>query len=109
MALSAKVKEQEVAPTQEQVKVDKEKSGAEAFRAEGAKIRAAMSQDERAVEGKKSDTIAFVSALGNPARKQDRVEGGKSIPCYEVVGYKFKALVASIPKKVKEKKQERDL
>ena len=73
-------------------KVAKKSSGTDAFRAEGAKIRQTMSADERAIEGSKSDKIAFVNALGNPARKQDRVEGGKSIPCYEVVGYTFKAL-----------------
>ena len=45
-------------------------------------------------EGKdaKAEARYFVNALGNPARKQDRVEGGKSIQCYEVVGYTFKAL-----------------
>jgi hypothetical protein len=93
MALSNKMNEQGVkAPTQEETKVVKGTSASDQFRAEGAKARETMSADEKAVEGSKSDMVAFVAALGNPARKQDRVEGNKSIPCYEVVGYEFKAL-----------------
>lgn len=93
MALSNKIKETgAVAPAQEETKVAKGVSASDQFRADGAKMRETMTADEKAVEGSKSDMIAFVAALGNPARKQDRVEGNKSIPCYEVVGYEFKAL-----------------
>ena len=93
MALSNKMKDKGVtAPTQGEPKVTKGNSASDQFRQEGANIRSTMSEDEKAVEGSKSDMVAFVAALGNPARKQDRVEGNKSIPCYEVVGYKFKAL-----------------
>lgn len=64
----------------------------EAFKAHGAAIRAQMTKDQQAVEGSKSDKVAFVCALGDPARKQARVENKASIPSYVVVGYKFKAL-----------------
>ena len=72
---------------------NKAKNGAQAaFRAKGAALRAKFTEDEKAMEGTKQDKVAFVSTLGNPARRQDRVEDKKSIPSYEVCGYRFKAL-----------------
>lgn len=64
----------------------------EAFKARGVALRAQMSDDQKAVEGSKSDKVAFVCALGDPSRKQARVENKTSVPSYVVVGYKFKAL-----------------
>lgn len=64
----------------------------EAFKAKGAALRAQMSDDQKAVEGSKSDKVAFVCALGDPSRKQARVENKTSVPSYVVVGYKFRAL-----------------
>ena len=55
-------------------------------------LRAQMSEDEKALEGSKSDKVAFVCALGDPNRKQARVENKTTIPSYVVVGYKVKVL-----------------
>ena len=67
-------------------------SKTDAFKAKGAALRAQMSDDQKAVEGSKSDKVAFVCALGDPSRKQARVENKTSVPSYVVVGYKFRAL-----------------
>lgn len=67
-------------------------SKTEAFKAKGAALRAQMSDDQKATEGSKSDKVAFVCALGDPSRKQARVENKTSVPSYVVVGYKFRAL-----------------
>lgn len=64
----------------------------DAFKQQGASLRAQMSEDQKAIEGSKSDKVAFVCALGDPNRKQARVENKTSVPSYVVVGYKFKAL-----------------
>jgi hypothetical protein len=63
-----------------------------AFKDKGASLRAQMSEDQKAVEGSKSDKVAFVCALGDPNRKQARVENKTSVPSFVVVGYKFKVL-----------------
>lgn len=63
-----------------------------AFKESGAAQRAQMTEDQKAMEGSKSDKVAFVCALGDPNRKQARVENGNSIPSYVVVGYQFKVL-----------------
>lgn len=62
------------------------------FKAEGEALGAQMTEDQKALEGSKSASIAFICALGNPKQKQDRVSGKQSIPCYKPVGYKFMAL-----------------
>ena len=62
------------------------------FKNMGASIRATMTEDQKAIEGSKSDKVAFVCALGDPTHGQPRREGGKDIPSFVVVGYKFKAL-----------------
>ena len=62
------------------------------FKARGEALGAQMSAEEKSKEGTKRGAIAFVCALGNPKQKQDRVTGGKSVPCFKPVGYKFKAL-----------------
>lgn len=71
---------------------DGKASKAEAFRQEGAAIRAQMTEDQKAAEGSKSDKVAFVCSLGNPAKRQNRVEKSQNIASHEVVGYKFKVL-----------------
>ena len=76
----------------EPIKKGKKDSKAEAFKAEGAKIRDAESDDVKAAEGSKSDKVAFVCALGDPNKKQPRVANKKDVDSYVVVGYKFKAL-----------------
>lgn len=68
------------------------KDGHAQFKARGEALGAQMSEEEKAKEGTKRGAIAFVCALGNPKQKQDRVTGGKSVPCYKPVGYKFEAL-----------------
>lgn len=64
----------------------------EAFKKQGAAERAKMSEDQKAMEGSKSDKVEFLCALGDPARKQSRQEQNTAIPSYVVVGYKFKVL-----------------
>lgn len=64
----------------------------EAFKASGEAIRAQMSDDQKAIEGSKSDKVAFVACLGNPARAQARKTGGEYTDSYQVVGYQLKVL-----------------
>lgn len=68
---------------------ESQKKGNE-FKESGLAARNAMSDDEKALEGSKRDKVAFVCALGNPMKKQVRVQDGQGKPSYEVVGYKFK-------------------
>lgn len=67
-------------------------SKTDAFKQQGAALRAQMTDDQKALEGSKSEKVAFVCALGDPNKKQARVEAKQSIDSYAVVGYKFKAL-----------------
>lgn len=96
MAISKELKGA-TAPATEDV-ATKKKAGATSntataeFKATGKKARAVMSEDQKAVEGTKSDKVAFVCALGDPNKKQTRVEGGKPVDSYTVVGYKFQIL-----------------
>lgn len=62
------------------------------FRADGALARQGMSEDQKALEGSKSDTVAFVATLGNPAKGQPRKKGGEYIPSNKVCGYQVKVL-----------------
>lgn len=71
-------------------KFDNAKS--EEFRAMGKQIRANMTADQLAIEGTKRDSLAFVSALGDPTKKQNRSVNNLSLPSYRVVGYRFKVL-----------------
>lgn len=64
----------------------------DAFKEKGAAIRQQMSEDERSAEGTKSDKVAFVCSLGDPNRKQSRVDKHTNVPSHVVVGYKFKVL-----------------
>ena len=61
----------------------------ESFRNNGASEREAMSEDQKQLEGSASDKVAFVCALGNPAKPQKRVENGKPVDSYQVVGFRF--------------------
>lgn len=97
MALSNKLAEKEgapvVAPTPAQnTKAAGANTKTEQFKQDGANIRSQYTDDQKALEGSKSDKVAFVCALGDPNKKQARVEGKQSIDSYAVVGYKFKAL-----------------
>lgn len=62
------------------------------FKATGAAARAQMSEDQKAIEGTKSDKVAFICALGDPNKKQSRKEGKENKDSNVVVGYKFKIL-----------------
>ena len=64
----------------------------EEFLNKGKMILASRKEEERQIEGSKSDKVVFIAALGDPAKKQNRVEGKKDIPSYKPVGYAFKAL-----------------
>ncbi len=64
----------------------------EAFRAAGREFRANMSEDAKAAEGSKSNTLAFVAALGDPRQRQDRVANNSTHQSYLVVGFRFRAL-----------------
>lgn len=82
-----------VAPAAPQPKASGKDGGkAEAFRKTGVAERAKMSEDQKAVEGSKSDKVEFICALGDPNRKQNRTEANTSKESYYVVGYKFKVL-----------------
>lgn len=59
--------------------------------ASGQSIRAKMSEEEKALEGSKSDKVVFVAALGDPNKPQARREGKEDKPSFVVVGYAFKA------------------
>lgn len=59
---------------------------------QGRAIRTKMTEEEKQLEGSKSDKIAFVGALGDPNRPQYRKENNEDKPSYVVVGYAFKAL-----------------
>lgn len=73
---------------------DKKKgnSKAEAFRNTGAAARAQISEEEKNLEGSKSDKVAFLSTLGDPSRAQKRRSEGKDLPSFQVVGYSLKLL-----------------
>lgn len=62
------------------------------FKASGAAARENYSDEEKALEGSKSDKVQYVIALANPARAVKRVEKGENKASYMVVGYRFKAL-----------------
>lgn len=60
--------------------------------AQGQSLRTKMSDEEKQLEGSKSDKVAFIGALGDPNKPQFRKENKKDIPSHVVVGYAFKAL-----------------
>lgn len=64
----------------------------EQFAASGASIREKLSDEEKQLEGSKSDKVVYLGALGDPAKPQSRKQDNKDIPSYAVVGYAFKAL-----------------
>lgn len=64
----------------------------DAFVSKGQSILASKSAEEKALEGTKSGTLAFIACLGNPAKSQPRRANGVDVPSIEVVGYKLKAL-----------------
>lgn len=65
-------------------------SQTEAFRKKGADARANMTEDQKQQEGARSGNVEFICALGDPSRKQSRVDNSTSVPSHVVVGYKFK-------------------
>jgi len=91
----APVPAQVAAPVEGQApKVANSKSGAlyNKFKAEGASLRSQYSEDQKSVEGSKSDKIVFVGCLGDPAHPTTRRVGKEDVPTLRVVGYRFKAL-----------------
>ncbi len=70
----------------------KANSNSESWKAQGRAIRSSMSEDQKAVEGSKQDKVAFVCALGDPARQQSRKENNANVDSFRVVGYKFRVL-----------------
>lgn len=65
---------------------------AEAFKNQGAAIGASLSEEAKALEGSKSNTIEFLACLGDPSRKQKRAVKGESVDSLMVVGYALKVL-----------------
>lgn len=65
---------------------------AENFRNLGASLRAKMTEEEKTLEGSKSDKVAFVCTLGDPSRPQKRRSNGQDKPSLQVVGYALKIL-----------------
>lgn len=71
----------------------KQKSAAfDEFKSQGVMAREQYTDEQKAVECSKSETIQFVIALGHPGKPQKRVQNGKSLESHQVVGYVFKAL-----------------
>lgn len=66
-----------------------EKTKADAFKNNGANLREGIDKE---FEGSKSDTVAFVATLGNPAKSQSRKVGAEYKPSYKPCGYVFKLL-----------------
>lgn len=65
----------------------------ETFKNQGAALRKTNTDVyAEGVEGSKQDKVAFVAALGNPAKSQPRIEGNMNKPSYQVVGYRFRLL-----------------
>lgn len=64
----------------------------ENFKAHGASLRSQMSEDEKKMEGSKSDKVEFICALGDPKRSQKRRAGNQDLDSHVVVGYAFKVL-----------------
>lgn len=99
MALSSAINEQGIAPTASAPAAapkTTKKNGSdprhEQLVAQGSAIREKMSEEEKQVEGSKSDKVVFVGALGDPNKPQARKQDNQDIPSYTVVGYAFKAL-----------------
>lgn len=74
---------------QEPAKANASQKRSEVFKNDGIAARKALTEDQKAAEGSKSDTITFKGCLGNPARPQSRVQKGTSVPSLTVVGYEF--------------------
>lgn len=89
MAISDALKDEKAPAVAEpkQTAVPKKKS--DVFKQKGAAERKKLSADQLAAEGAKSATVTFKGCLGNPAKAQSRVQGGKSINSLTVVGYEF--------------------
>jgi len=81
----------------------------EAFRAMGREFRAGMSDDMKAAEGSKANTLAFVAALGDPRQRQDRVANNASLESYLVVGFRFRAIEPVTYEKIPLKTGARDI
>lgn len=75
-----------------EAKAGKGSSGLQAFKADGAAVRAQLSEDEKSIECSKSDKVEFVAAIGDPSKDTSRVEKGQSIASHPVVGFQFKLL-----------------
>lgn len=60
--------------------------------ATGHALREKMTDEEKQLEGSKSDKVAFVAALGDPNKPSIRKEKKQDLPSHKVVGYAFKAL-----------------
>lgn len=80
------------APKSGIVKGSGNSSKTEEFRLKGKTLREGMSDDQRAQEGSKSDTVAFVATLANPAKPQRRKKGSEYIESKRPCGYQFKIL-----------------
>lgn len=62
----------------------------EAFQRGGEAERAKMTDDQKAAEGSKSDTLEFITCMCDPLKNQSRTANNESIPSKTVVGYKFR-------------------
>lgn len=76
------------------IKKSADKQTYTAFKNEGVAARGNYTEEERAFEGSKSDTLEFVTCLCDPSRKTNRRKNKQDISSYEIVGFKFRALEA---------------
>lgn len=98
MALSKKIKEAEGAKAPTAPSTASAKSGGakvsavDVFREKGAAARAKMSDDEKALEGSKSDTLTFVGCIGDPIKQASlKLKDGTYTKTPLVVGYQFRS------------------
>lgn len=75
--------------TKEPKKASASMKASEVFKSQGEAERQTLTEDQKAAEGCKSNTITFQGCLGNPAKPQSRVQKGASVPSLTVVGYEF--------------------
>lgn len=95
--MSIKDKAQETAQAMPTAPSTKEKGDAaikersDSFRRAGQMLRESLTDDQKAVEGSKSNTITFLHAIWSPAHKQSVTESKQTKPGFKVVGFAFKA------------------
>ena len=66
------------------------KERSEGFKRSGKMLRESLTEDQKAAEGSKSNTVTFVHAIWSPAHKQSVTVESTTKPGFKVVGFAFK-------------------